>query len=427
MSDAAGGPLAATAPPLLQIPDRGYVYVTTPEGLDAAIDELRGSPVLGVDVEGDSFFSYEESCCLVQMTGLGTCDFIVDPLALPDLSLLGPMMADPAVVKIFHGADYDVVSLKRDFGFEIRNLFDTMIAAQATGHDRFSLGDLVNHYFGVKLNKRYQRYDWSSRPLLDAHLDYARNDSHFLPTLRDLLSEQAEACGRIPMLQEEFALLEEREWTGRRFSPDDCMRVKGAAKLDDEGRRVLRATFACRETIAEAKNRPPFKVWGNDALMLLAQGRPKSQAELREVLGEKHHVARRFGREVTEAVRVGLADRSPPPETIRVTTRTSAEVPLFTREDEPLMVWLKRWRNDYAKGQGLAPSMVVNNAILREVAALRPMAVGDLDRIEEMRRWQKLEIGERLVALVAEWVEKHPPKARRGRRNRRRSPETKVG
>jgi len=419
VTDAAGA--AAAVAPLLRIPDHGYVYVTTPTGLEEAVRELRDSPVLGVDIEGDSFFSYEESCCLVQITGLDTRDFIIDPLALPDLSLLAPLMADRSIVKIFHGADYDVVSLKRDFRFEIRNLFDTMIAAQATGHDRFSLGDLVGHYFSIKLNKRYQRHDWSSRPLLPAHLDYARNDSHFLPALRAELARQADEHGRVDMLAEEFALLEEREWTGRPFSPDDCMRVKGASKLDDEGRRVLRAVFTLREGIAEARNRPPFKVWGNDALMLVAKGRPKSHAELREVLGEKHHVYRRFGREVVDAVKSGLADRSPPPATIRNTTRTSPGVPPFTREDEALMATLKRWRNDYAKGQGLAPAMVVNNAVLKEVAALRPKAVEDLDRIEEMRCWQKREIGERLVELVADWVAKHPPKKRRRRRRRRKS------
>lgn len=426
MTDAAGE--TATAAPLLRIPDHGYVYVTTPTGLEEALEELRGSPVLGVDIEGDSFFSYEESCCLVQVTGLDTRDFIIDPLALPDLSGLGPLMADPQMVKIFHGADYDVVSLKRDFGFEISNLFDTMIAAQSTGHDRFSLGDLVNQYFGIKLNKRYQRHDWSSRPLLPAHLDYARNDSHFLPALRETLALQAEERGRSEMLAEEYALLEKREWTGRPFSPDDCMRVKGAAKLDDEGRRVLRSVFTLREGIAEARNRPPFKVWGNDALMLVAKGRPKSSAELREVLGEKHHVYRRFGREVTDAVKAGLDDATPPPETFRNTTRTSPDVPPFTREDEGLMAALKRWRNDYAEDQGLAPAMVVNNAILKEVAALRPKEMLDLDKIEEMRSWQKREIGQRLVELVADWVAKHPAKKRRRRgRNRRRKSEATAG
>jgi ribonuclease D len=410
-------------PPLLEIPERGYVYVTTQEGLEEAIDELRGGPVLGVDIEGDSFFSYEESCCLVQVTGLDTRDFIIDPLEIDDMSSLGPLLADRDMVKIFHGADYDVVSLKRDFGFEIRNLFDTMITAQATGHERFSLGDLVHRYFGTKLNKRYQRHDWSSRPLLDAHLNYARNDTHFLPALRDLLMEQAEAADRTEMLQEEFELLEEREWTGRPFSPDDCMRVKGAGKLDDEARRVLRAVFSKREGIAEGKNRPPFKVWGNDALMLLAKGKPKSQAELREVLGEKHHIARRFAREVTEAVRDGLADESPPPETFRNVTRTSPEVPPFTREDEALMAHLKRWRNSYAAGEQLAPAMIVNNAVLKEVSALRPASLADLDKIEEMRRWQKREIGELLVELVVAWIEKNPKTKRRRRRNRRRKSE----
>jgi ribonuclease D len=410
----------ATAPDPIELPDLGYVYVDSAAALAAAVEILKDCKVLGIDTESDSFFSYEESCCLVQITGEGTQDFVIDPLEIDDLSALGPLMADPDVVKIFHGADYDVVSMKRDFGYEVRNIFDTMIAAQATGHERFGLGDLVALYFGVKLNKRYQRHDWSSRPLKDVHLDYARYDAHFLGPLRELLSAQAEARGRTEMLAEEFELLERREWTGRPTEPDDCMRVKGAGKLDDDERRVLRSVFMLREKLAAARNRPPFKVWGADVLIAAAKGKPRSTQELRKLLGEKHHVARRYAREVVDATNAGLADSGPPPVVARAPTRTNMKVPPFTRDDEPLMARLKKWRNAHSKALGLSPAMVVNNAVLKEVAALKPKEVEDLDRIDEMRRWQKAQIGPDLVEMVGTWIEANPKKKRRGRRRRRR-------
>ena len=165
--------------------------------LEAAVAELERSDVIGIDTEADSFFSYREQVCLVQITGnRGGPDYILDTLELPHLDPLHPILEDRGVVKVFHGADYDIVSMKRDFGGDICNIFDTMLTAQAVGFARFGLADLVHHYFGIKLEKKYQRHNWSRRPLLDEHLEYARLDSHFLPRLRELMITLIDERGR---------------------------------------------------------------------------------------------------------------------------------------------------------------------------------------------------------------------------------------
>ncbi len=419
-------------PEPIDLPDPGWVYIDTAEGLAEAVEALSGCTIVGIDTESDSFFSYAEKCCLVQITGNGTKDFIVDPLKIDDLSSLGPMCADPNVVKIFHGADYDVVSMKRDFGVEFTNIFDTMIAAQASGHTRFGLGDLVNRYFGVKLNKKWQRHDWSSRPLRPEHLEYARMDSHFLGALREILLGMCEERGRLEMLQEEFSLLESRTWSRRAFKPDDCMRVKGARGLGAGERRVLRAVYALREGKAADKNRPPFKVWGNDLMLVLAREAPKNLEQLRATLGEGSHVVRRYADEVLAAIQEGLADESTPPENPKPKqSPRSPGVPPTSRDDEPLVQKLKNWRNARSNELKLGPGMIVNNSILSQVAAVKPKTVDDLEIIEEMRRWQRLDSGEALVAVVTDWLENKPapkpkqegdapPRKRRRRGGRRR-------
>ena len=344
---------------------------------------------------------------------------------LDDISAFGPLMADPGIVKIFHGADYDVVSMKRDFGFEFRNIFDTMIAAQASGHDRFGLNDLVKRYFGRSLDKKWQRHDWSTRPLQDAQMDYARLDSHFLATLREILLEQCAAAGRVAMLEEEFSLLENRDWTGREFDPDSCMKLKGASNLDDEQRKVLRQVVTLRESIAESKNRPPFKVWGNDICLKLAEHKPTSGSAIRKVLGEKNHVARRYLKECVAAVQAGLEDESPPPEPPAPVSRFNKNIPPFTRDDEPLLSALKRWRNKLCESLGLGPGMVLNNALLKECAALKPKEASQFDLLPEMRKWQRDAFGDDVISFVSEWLEKQPPRdeskgERPARRRRRR-------
>lgn len=431
MNDTNAQEVEATPPrPVETIPDLGYRYVTTPEELAECAADLEGTKVLAADIEGDSFFSYREQTCLLQMTGDSGVDWVVDPLALPDMEALRPVMEDRSVVKIFHGADYDIVSLKRDHGFAIGPVFDTMIAAQATGHERFGLSDLVKLYFGDTLEKKYQRHDWSRRPLKDEHLEYARLDSHYLPRLRELLLEQAEERGRIAMLEEEFELLEAREWTGRDFDPDDCLRVKRANKLDEDSKRVLRALFTTRDGIAKRKNRPPFKVWGNDALIRLSQTKPTTRDELTEALGPKNHIVRRYADDVLAAVKKGVKDRSRiPKKRSSEPSRRNLDVPPYMREDEPLFNALKRWRNGKAKGEALTPAMIVNNSVLKLVAALKPADAEQLSAIDDIRTWQIVEFGEELVERTQAWLAANPPqpteektssKRRRRRRRRRR-------
>jgi ribonuclease D len=421
-----------TLPMPESLPDRGYRYVTTPEELAECVADLEGTTVLAADIEGDSFFSYREKTCLLQMTGDSGMDWVVDPLALPDIEALRPVMEDRSVVKIFHGADYDVVSLKRDHGFAIGPIFDTMIAAQATGHDRFGLSDLVKRYFGDTLQKKYQRHDWSRRPLLTEHLEYARLDSHYLPRLRQILLEQAEAAGRLAMMEEEFELLEAREWTGRPFDPDDCLKVKGANKLDEQQQRVMRQLFVVRDGLAQRKDRPAFKVWGNDALLRLARTAPSTKSELTEALGPKNHILRRYADEVLAAIERGKQDttRIPARKKVEVSDK-NLRVPPYMREDEPLFTHLKNWRNSHAKSGAVAPAMIVNNTVLKLIASLKPKTVEDLAKIDDMRRWQRSEFGELLVAQVQTWIAENPAapedgeeassgKRRRRRRRRRR-------
>ena len=180
---------------------------------------LLDQPAISVDTEADSLHHYQEKVCLIQISD-HTRDIIVDPLQVPDLSPLAEVFSNPAMVKIFHGADYDVVSLKRDHGFETRNIFDTMLACQFLGFPRIGLADLINRFFGIEIDKRYQRHDWAQRPLMPEHLDYARGDTHWLLALREILTYKLEKVGRLEHVLEECA----PERTGPRARP---ARVQG--------------------------------------------------------------------------------------------------------------------------------------------------------------------------------------------------------
>jgi ribonuclease D len=195
------------------------IMVEDTEALEDMVRTLEKAPVIGIDTESDSSYSYQEKVCLIQLSNRDT-DWIVDPLKVKDLSALGPLLSNPDIVKVLHGADYDIVCLKRDFGFEFRNLYDTLIAAQLLGMERIGLADLIERYFGIELDKQYQRHNWALRPLRPEHLDYARGDTHWMVAVHWLTSRKLRQVGRMRHMREECRLLEQREWAHREIKPN---------------------------------------------------------------------------------------------------------------------------------------------------------------------------------------------------------------
>src|SRR5438105_12202752 len=156
-------------------------WIRTPAELADLVASLQGRPAVALDTESDSLHHHREKVCLVQV-GVEEGGWLVDPLAARDLSALAPLLADPAVVKVLHGADYDVTTLKRDFGFAFAGLFDTMIAARFLGLPEIGLQALLRREFGVTLTKESQKDDWSRRPLTAAQEAYALADvAHLIP------------------------------------------------------------------------------------------------------------------------------------------------------------------------------------------------------------------------------------------------------
>ncbi|NCP16252.1 ribonuclease D, partial [bacterium] len=178
------------------------VWISTPVALQKLAGELTRQPRLAVDTESNSLHAYREQVCLIQFSTHET-DYLLDPLKLNDLSPLAPIFANPKIEKTFHAAEYDIITLKRDFGFSFANIFDTMQAARILGYKQVGLDSILAERFGVVVNKRYQKADWGRRPLSRDELNYARFDTHYLLSLRDLLQAELEEVDRWKLAREE--------------------------------------------------------------------------------------------------------------------------------------------------------------------------------------------------------------------------------
>ena len=242
------------------------LFIETKEKLEECVEIWKNEPRIGVDLEGDSLYSYREKICLIQISD-SKQDYIIDPLKISDLSPLFEVLESPDILKIMHGADFDIVSLKRDYNVQVQNLFDTLVAAQFLGYPKFGLSALIFEHFGISLEKKFQTYNWSARPLYEEPVDYARGDTHFLLSLYEILHRkiQRKALGEI--IAEECLCITQKEWNGRQNDGADFLRIKKVRSLKKEEQlRILRSLYYWREELGKEANLPVFKIFLNEVL-----------------------------------------------------------------------------------------------------------------------------------------------------------------
>jgi ribonuclease D len=284
------------------------VLVADPSALAALVDRLRGEGVIAIDTESNSFHVYRERICLLQISTRGG-DFVVDPLAV-DPAPLAEVLCDGRET-VLHGADYDVRCLRRQYGWRLPRLFDTMAAARRLGRSGLGLAALVEAQFGVRLSKAFQRADWGRRPLTAEQLTYAALDTHFLLPIYDVLAGELASRGASDDARREFDRIAAAEFRERVFDPEGWRRLKGARDLDAPGRAVLRALWIAREEQACAFDRPPFKVLAEQTMVELARLRPSGDGALARIPGVTPSVLRRLG----PVLRAAIGDGGSPGET----------------------------------------------------------------------------------------------------------------
>jgi ribonuclease D len=248
------------------------------------IEHLSHARHIAIDTESNSFYAYFERICLIQVS-TAERDYILDPLTTKDLRPLGKILEDPNIEKIFHAASNDVLGLKRDFQFKVQNLFDTAIACKLLGYKQLGLAKILEHHFGVRLDKKWQRYDWGKRPLRGEQLDYASLDTHYLIPLRHNLASDLVVNDLWDAAQEAFAKASEQEFQERAFHPDAFLQIRGAQSLDPAGKRILKALYLYREHEAQRRDRAPFRILSNETLVRLAHQPPRNIQDFSKIKG----------------------------------------------------------------------------------------------------------------------------------------------
>jgi ribonuclease D len=368
--------------------------IQTEAELAELADRLRPEPLLAVDTEAASFHRYLDRVYLLQISSRGETA-VVDPLATGGLGPIGELLGDPAIEIIFHDADYDLRLLHREYGFAAQNLFDTRIAAQLLNEPGIGLAALLEKYLGVKLDKRFQRADWSVRPLSPEMLSYAASDTRSLPQLRDILRDGLIVRGRFGWAQEEFALLEEIRPAAADQAEPGWLRLKGAKALRGRELAILREIWEWREGMARRADKATFRILNNEPMLAMAKNPPTEVAALKTIPGVSSDQAERRGRDLLAAVKRGLELPEGDLPRLTRTPRRAPDLAYELRLDR-----LKAARNLLALKYDLPPGVVCPNGTLEAIARVDPKTPGEMAAVPELRRWQLREFGGELLAAA---------------------------
>lgn len=362
--------------------------INSSAGLEDLRTRLEAAPVVAVDSEMDSFYSYHEKICLVQFSTEGA-DYLVDALSL-DLAPLAQVFEDPSRITVFHAGENDIPYFRHQFGFGFARLFDTYLAARVLGYPQCGLASLLEKHFEIKLDKKFQMADWRVRPLPADMAEYARMDTRFLLPLRDRLLEELRGAGRQDEAEAEFERAAAAEWNERTFDPDGWVRLKGANKLPSKANGMLRTLYAWREGEASRRNQPAFRILPDPILVGLASTPPEDAEALARV--SRHPALRTCGAAIMEALREGQSlGRIPVPRP------RGRDEDLLTREQEAAFRRLRAWRNRRSAERGVEPDRVAPNRLLRQVALAAPTTPDELAQVPGMEPWR---LGEYGVAIL---------------------------
>jgi ribonuclease D len=363
------------------------LYLDTPSTVDAFLASIANAKTLALDTEGASFHRFVDRIYLLQLSTREQTA-ILDPIPIGTPTGLGRLLEDPTVEVVFHDADYDLRLLQQDYGWQVRTIFDTRVAAQLLGLKAFGLAALLERYFGVKLDKKHQRADWSMRPLPQGMLDYAAQDTIHLLELRDRLQHDLEKAGRWDWAREEFGLLEGTKW-GEDDPANAFLKIKGARDLTRRELAILRELAPWRDEIARQLDRATFRVIGNEQLLDISKRLPSTRDELVAIKGMPRGLIESRAQEVLDAVKRGLA----------VPENELPKFPKSPRWDrdpdfDARVSSLKTVRDAAATRLDMDPGVLCSRERMEAVARKNPTTRDELDSVTELRRWQRSVLGE---------------------------------
>ncbi len=387
--------------------DPQFELIENLSDLEAIANDLSTQKLLAIDIEADSLHHYFPKVCLIQISTTQHT-FIIDPLAIQTIKPLHQVLESKNIRKLFHGADFDLRSLSRDYSIKVNNIFDTMIGSQFLGEEEPGLAAVLKKRFDVDLNKKYQRANWSKRPLGHDMLVYAAHDTTYLFRLYSEVKQELSFKERLSWVEEECKRLSIECATATKPTPVEqgtngqildstplFMRFRGAGAMTQKDLAVLERLLRFRERRAMEQDKPPFKIFGNILIKELVKEKPTDHSELEKLHRLPRNFMERYAKDTLAAIKAGLAIQKDHLPAYPKIPRPPNNLPKQAR-----LKTLKKWRTTKVSQLKIYPGLICNNYLLNELAEKNPAHINDLKEVPQMRIWQKEFFGKEIVDVL---------------------------
>ncbi len=333
--------------------------ITTQKELQTLIDRARATDAVALDTEFFWERTYYPKLGLIQLALSNEECFLIDPCALTDLSPLGELLGDPAVVKIFHDAPQDLAILYRATGVLPQAIFDTRMAAGFSGlPSTISLAKLIMELLDIDLPKTETRTNWLRRPLHQKQIEYALDDVRYLRAIRVLLLARIVNPTVEEWLQEELDRCDEPEFYQPPADEDRYLKIKGAGNLDRQALALLKELASWREQEARTRNRPRGHVITDQTLLCLAAKKIQTPEEMRQCCLITNHTIDQYGEQLIALIQKGLLcpEQNYP---------ASLHKGKLNKTEQEALKKMQEYITLKSDVLGLDPSLISNNSELR--------------------------------------------------------------
>ena len=370
-----------------------YKFIESDEELKTVCDDLLKERIISVDLEADSMHCFKEKICLIQIA-TDKQAFLIDPFKIKKIPPFIKVLENKDVIKVFHGADFDIRSLDRDYKAQVNNLFDTEIACRFLGIKERGLAALLKKNFDLDVDKKFQKVDWALRPLRQEMIEYSVGDVAYLTKLYDIIHKKLVANGRFSWASEEFEIQTRVRYESNHTLPL-YKKFKGAGKIDNRSLAVLENLLQVRLDIAQKKDQPLFKIFSSLSLITMAQQKPVTIDHMLRIRAMSQKQAGMYGNLCIDAI-------------VKAMALEHKDLPLYPKTRRPKknskvqdrIERLKKMREKTSSSIGIEPGFLLNNALIGSIAFENPGNLKELLNIENVRNWQVEAIGENILSTL---------------------------
>ncbi len=349
------------------------------EDLQALVERARKIDAVALDTEFVWERTYYPRLGLIQLALSNEECFLIDPCVLDDLSPLGELLADPAVVKIFHDAPQDIIILRNATGADPKNVFDTRLAAGFAGlSSTLSLAALVEILLDIKLEKTETRTNWLKRPLHTRQKEYAMDDVRYLRAVRILLLARTIQDAE-KWLEEELQKLNDPESYIGVSDMSRYRKIKGAGKLNRHALAALQELASWREKEARKRNRPRGHIIRDTVLLCIARQQMQDKSAIQDCDDISTRCANAYGDVLIQLVQKGLSrpEEDCPPLLQNIKLNQKEKTALTKLHDFIIL------KSDV---HGIDPTLVGNKSELRELVK---QASSTSSQIKQRSGWRR--------------------------------------